>query len=60
MTESRHTDRQPEGSMTCPHCGRSVTVPDSGDWISADTVEILDRLLAFPCPHCNEQIRLDG
>jgi predicted RNA-binding Zn-ribbon protein involved in translation (DUF1610 family) len=46
-------------TVTCPACGREVETPREEPWLISGQEQRAPQLVAFVCPHCDEEIRLD-
>jgi hypothetical protein len=46
--------------VSCPACGKDVEFPREEPWIIAGDQQHSPMLVAFICPHCEHEIRLDA
>jgi hypothetical protein len=46
-------------TVTCRACGKDAEIPREEPWIIAGDQQHAPMLVAFVCPHCGHEIRLD-
>jgi hypothetical protein len=54
-----HRSVDARSTFTCPSCHREVDAPREEPWLIHGTQQHAPTLVAFACPHCDEEIRLD-